>query len=124
MNTEPVEIEALVATAGSPLFGVVGRWRKDGDQWLVTLTHIDNTVDFAGLVVPVKSQKGTKYIRLAYQYGTFTDGAYYVPGGEVDPKLQRETFNTCQCRFSQGMIPVVHCKHGLRVVGDEAVRDE
>lgn len=83
MSADPVEVEALVATVGSPLFGVVGRWRKDGDRWLISLTHIDETVDFSGLVVPVKSQKGTKYIRLGECYNTWPDGAHYIPAGEV-----------------------------------------
>lgn len=85
---------------------------------MVELDHIDNTVDLAGLIVPVKSKKGTKYIRLGSRFASFPDGAYYIPSGEVDVKAQRETINTCPCRFSQGMIPVAHCKHGLRVVED------
>ena len=116
--SEPVEIEALIATVGSPLFGVVGRWRKDGDRWLISLHDIDNTVDFSGLIVPVKSQKATKYMRLGPCDGTFPDGAYYLPAGEIKPETGKETVNTCPCRHSQGIIPVQYCKHGLRVVED------
>jgi len=81
--TWPTEVHDLVATVGTPLFGVVGKWRKDGDTWLISLNHIDETVNFTGLVVPVRSKQGTKHIKLGGCYNTFPGGAHYYPGKEI-----------------------------------------
>lgn len=83
MRPLDTELRDVIDNVGSPLYGIVGRWRKIDDTWLIVLQGIDPDVDYTGETVTVKSKNGTKQIILGGLYNTFGTGAHYFPNKEA-----------------------------------------